>query len=473
MANQYSNRPPFCDFLEKFQAAHKDKWTSLTLKDRRVGLGRFDEWLKVCDYKLDELNWQNLMEFHRFLSMQGASSQACSKAVQAAKRALRWGIETGELSQNIETLYVANYRQHAWEIDLPKASLDFLAPMEVSRPGSHRHHQYAQRVFHTFLTEKKLTYRKLKPEHMIAFIKYLQANDLKLQTRMAITRNIKGFLKWLHQKRKISRLPEVLLPTAIMPKKQRNLPRPLDPDVDEKMQELLRNTPDIYYKSILLVRRTGLRISELRKLEYKCIQKDNKGRMSLRVPAVKLGIERRVPLDEETIFLIKTIQKMSIKNYKKKGLPEKLVVSGISTYPRYEKFSQAMTEICVRLKVEKWVNLHALRHTYATSMLNAGLSIVSLKEMLGHKTITMSLLYAKVSQEKIHQEYSNALLKMSTKQIPKLLETSKTSADDVFRALSLELDKSIDAATDEMKIKKIKTMKNKLAKLKMEMKNIK
>ena len=128
-----------------------------------------------------------------------------------------------------------------------------------------------------------------------------------------------------------------------------------------------------------------------------------------------------------------------------------------------------MTELCARLGVKKWINLHSLRHTYATAMLNAGLSITSLKEILGHKAINMSLIYAKVSNEKIHSEYSHALLRMSEKQIPKILESKPGGPAAAFADLGSFIAKSLDGCDDPKKEKRIRGLRTRLAKLKMEL----
>jgi integrase len=269
--------------------------------------------------------------------------------------------------------------------------------------------------------------------------------------------------------KKIKRHPDEIFPRHLIPKDKVNLPRPLDADVDRRLQQILESTDDLYYKAILLLRRTGIRIAELRKLEFDCIQIDQKGRASLIVPAVKLGRERRVPLDLDTVALIKNIQEKSMKNYKKKSVPKALVIGPFGTQPRYERYSAAMTELCARLGVKKWINLHALRHTYATAMLNAGLSIASLKEILGHKAITMSLLYAKISQEKIHSEYSQAILQMSEKYIPKILETKADEPSSAFADLGSFIAKSMDNSSDPEKQNRLKLLRVRLAKFKMEL----
>ena len=206
MANQFSNRPKFCDFLERYQAAFRPHWSHSQYVTQRVGIGRFDEWLKICGYPLGELDWPKLLEFHRFIAAHGVSVGACQRGVQTAKHAIRWGIEKGELSQKIEDVYTSNFSQHRWDAELPELSDDFLSKLEPTRPGSFRQHRYAHLVFHVFLKEKGLTYRRLKIEHIVMFIKYLHKKDLQQRTRMTISRNIRSYLRWLYQNKKI-RLP--------------------------------------------------------------------------------------------------------------------------------------------------------------------------------------------------------------------------------------------------------------------------
>jgi len=354
-------------------------------------------------------------------------------------------------------------------ITLPKLSQDFLDELEPTRPGSFRSHRNTHRVFHTFLKEKNLTYRRLKPEHMGAFVKYLEQKGFVLHTRAQMCWQVRSYLRRLKRLKKISRHADDILPPHLIPKNIVGLPRPLDPDVDRRLQKILEDTDDIFYKAILLLRRTGIRITELRKLEFDCIQFDKKSRASLIVPPIKLGVERRVPLDPETVALIKKIQAMSLANHRKKSQPKLLVIGPLGSPPRYEPYSAAMTELCARLGVKKWINLHSLRHTYATAMLNAGLSITSLKEILGHKAINMSLIYAKVSGEKIHAEYSEALLRMSERQIPKILEAKSSGPAMAFADLGGLIAKSLDGCTDVKKEKRLRALRSRLAKLKMEM----
>jgi integrase/recombinase XerD len=57
-----------------------------------------------------------------------------------------------------------------------------------------------------------------------------------------------------------------------------------------------------------------------------------------------------------------------------------------------------MREALKKTSVKKDVNLHSLRHTYATHLLEEGLNIVTLKELLGHAEITTTMIYLHIAQ---------------------------------------------------------------------------
>ncbi len=60
--------------------------------------------------------------------------------------------------------------------------------------------------------------------------------------------------------------------------------------------------------------------------------------------------------------------------------------------------SWVMRENLKKTSITKEVNLHSLRHTYATHLLEEGVNIVSLKELLGHSQITTTMIYLHVAQ---------------------------------------------------------------------------
>ena len=51
------------------------------------------------------------------------------------------------------------------------------------------------------------------------------------------------------------------------------------------------------------------------------------------------------------------------------------------------------------------INPHRLRHTLATQAINRGMSLEAIAAMLGHKSLDMTLVYAKIANRTVAQEY--------------------------------------------------------------------
>jgi len=85
--------------------------------------------------------------------------------------------------------------------------------------------------------------------------------------------------------------------------------------------------------------------------------------------------------------------------------------------------------------------LHQLRHTYATVMLRAGISLTALKEILGHRDIRMTMGYVQVTQNDLQREYHLARKKMaSVHNLPHLSgdnhpPSGSSGIDEICRAL--------------------------------------
>jgi len=63
--------------------------------------------------------------------------------------------------------------------------------------------------------------------------------------------------------------------------------------------------------------------------------------------------------------------------------------------------SWVMRETLKKTSIVKKVNLHSLRHAYSTHLMEEGVNIVTLKELLGHSQITTTMIYLHVAQCKL------------------------------------------------------------------------
>lgn len=89
-----------------------------------------------------------------------------------------------------------------------------------------------------------------------------------------------------------------------------------------------------------------------------------------------------------------------LKAYLQSVKPNKWLFNGKNTL---ESFSQkgvqwVVREAAKKTQIQKQVTVHTLRHTYATHLLEDGLDIVSIKELLGHAHIQTTMIYLHVAQ---------------------------------------------------------------------------
>ncbi len=68
--------------------------------------------------------------------------------------------------------------------------------------------------------------------------------------------------------------------------------------------------------------------------------------------------------------------------------------------------SWVMRETLKKTSIQKEVNLHSLRHSYATHLLEDGLNIVTVQKLLGHADITTTMLYLHTAQCELVKPHS-------------------------------------------------------------------
>jgi site-specific recombinase XerD len=91
---------------------------------------------------------------------------------------------------------------------------------------------------------------------------------------------------------------------------------------------------------------------------------------------------------------------VGLKKYLRAENPHVWLFNGREPDGRYSVrgLSWVMRENLKETSIAKEVNLHSFRHSYTTHLLEQGLNIVTLKELLGHADITTTMLYLHVAQ---------------------------------------------------------------------------
>lgn len=255
--------------------------------------------------------------------------------------------------------------------------------------------------FLTFLKNQgKTDLPSLAHRDLEAFVEGLQDRGLKPLSVENNLRQVKTFLRYLVEGKVIS---SEILSRRISIKVPKALPRALDPLDVRRLLAVAQKTRD--RAMILVLLRTGIRIGELlrlrvsdvylpeRKIHLVVGEKNRTGRVVYlsgdACQALQEWIQRR---EEERPLLFYgqgrntlsyTAARVMFRRYLEKA--------GIS---------------------EKGYSLHGLRHTCATELLNAGMRIECLQQVLGHSNLEQTRRYARLTDKTREEEYFRAMARI-------------------------------------------------------------
>jgi integrase len=198
-----------------------------------------------------------------------------------------------------------------------------------------------------------------------------------------------------------------------IPKLPRALPRYLTPDLDRRLTQALHTWPErLPADALLLQRATGLRIGELVDLELDSVHEIPGQGAWLKVPLGKLNTERMVPLDEETVALIDRIVAHRSPGrplpHPRTTRPTDFLLTHHGRRLTVDHLRDVLTRVTADAGLPH-ITPHQLRHTYATALVNAGVSLQSLMALLGHVSAEMSLRYGRLFDSTVRTEYERAL----------------------------------------------------------------
>ena len=180
-----------------------------------------------------------------------------------------------------------------------------------------------------------------------------------------------GFVRMENPIRKVSYYPE------------RQMERILS---DEEAELLVEKSGESLRPVVVTALNTGMRKSEILALRWKDV--DFKRRY-IRVERSKNNRSRKIPMNS---YVRDELQKLRRND-------SDYVFTQIKSSERLRCVASAFKTACKNAEL-KGLRFHDLRHTFATNLVMAGIDLVTVKEILGHSDISMTVRYSHPSDKR-------------------------------------------------------------------------
>lgn len=221
--------------------------------------------------------------------------------------------------------------------------------------------------------------------------------------------SLRSFFRYLVRNKAIPKNPTLALAT---PRRERRVPNFLTEDeVIRLIATMSAGGTEIARRRnvalIELLYSSGLRVSEIERLNIEDI---DFWIGTIRIVG-KGNRERQIPVGEAALS--------SVRDYlKEKGEPIGVAGPGLRARPAFtnargRRLTTRAVHLFVRNAARKAginrnVSPHAIRHSFATHLLDRGCDLRSVQEMLGHKNLSTTQIYAHVTTQRLRKVYDKA-----------------------------------------------------------------
>jgi site-specific recombinase XerD len=186
-----------------------------------------------------------------------------------------------------------------------------------------------------------------------------------------------------------------------IPKKPEPLPRFLDDADAAKFMAAARASTDPRDRLVVeLLAHTGMRAGELADLEADAVVQIG-GNHWLRIPLGKLRNDRYVPLHPQLVELLGEWTAINVEHVR---AHRRLVADHRGPLNRHA-IGRIIHRVG-RVAGVPGVHPHRLRHTLATQAINRGMRLEAIAALLGHKKMEMTLIYARIANRVVADEYA-------------------------------------------------------------------
>ena len=298
---------------------------------------------------------------------------------------------------------------------LKKAEKPILLPEKINHPvdfPAPDTHRIALNAYIEMMRLKNYSYNTIKSykNWFLVFLKYFSGRKPSTITKNEIMDFLVAYRKsekWSStiQNQMINAIKFFYEKVSKMPREIYDLPRAKRefklPTVfsEEELKRIILSTPNLKHRAILcLAYSAGLRVSEIVNLKIADI---DKSRMVITLRGAKGKKDRQVMLSPVLLELLRLYYR------EEKEKPKVYLFEGqYGGIYSVRSIEEIMKKSKQKAGVKKRGSIHAIRHSFATHLLESGTDIFTIKDLLGHSSISTTTIYAHVSKKHISKVQS-------------------------------------------------------------------
>jgi site-specific recombinase XerD len=297
-------------------------------------------------------------------------------------------------TQGLVADYLAHLRARHYAPSVQEATIRALRSFAVLMPAARQATLYAD------LTQTT-------PTDIDAWIEASFRHQLAPGTIATRLRLVQGFFGFLRDQGYIPQSPirhprhHILVP--------QDLPRPM---AEAEVVTFFRVIDGLRDRTMfLLMLRCGLRVSEVSHLSWSAL---DLAQGTVRVDQSKGHVDRVVYLASDVAKALRQWRRLQVAEARY-VFPSRLTRKG-GTPLSARQIRNRMTRYLKLAGITKAYSPHSLRHTFATQLLNAGASLEVVKELMGHRSLDVTLRYTQLYDRTKRAQYDQAMAQVETRQ---------------------------------------------------------
>ncbi len=293
---------------------------------------------------------------------------------------------------------------------------DFIAHLTVRGASPHTVRSYSSDLgqFFRWIDEQKLLKRGQGPEKVTylmvrRYLAHLSSEDFSRRSVVRKLSTLKAFWKWLEMENRVASNPAA---AVISPKLSPSMPEILDREAVER----LLDAPDFHKplgrrdRALLeWMYSSGARVAETAALDLENIDW-KKG--EARIESGKGGGARLVLLGEPALNALRSYvedwRPLLLERAKKEGpKPTQAVwINGRGSRLSAHAITMLVPRYAQEIGLRQNPTPHTLRHSFATHLLEGGADLRVVQELLGHKSLSATQIYTRVSTSHLQKIYA-------------------------------------------------------------------